>query len=54
MADSMYYNIGDTPADGGITFIYAQTNDAFNKMEAVNTKTGLLVTLVTVSTQDQK
>lgn len=39
-SNPMYYNIGDTLSDNGIAFIYAQTNDAFNKMEAVNTKTG--------------
>ena len=35
----MYYNIGDTLGASGIAFIYAQTNDAFNRMEIINTKT---------------
>ncbi len=39
-SNPMYYNIGDTLSDNGIAFIYAQTNDAFNKMETVNTRTG--------------
>lgn len=39
-SNPMYYNIGDTLSANGIAFIYAQTNDAFNQMEAVNTKTG--------------
>lgn len=39
-SNPMYYNIGDTLADNGIAFIYAQTNDAFNKMETFNTTTG--------------
>lgn len=39
-SNPMYYNIGDTLAQNGIAFIYAQTNDAFNQMETFNTKTG--------------
>lgn len=39
-SNPMYYNIGDTLSENGIAFIYAQTNDAFNKMKTVNTKTG--------------
>ncbi|MDE7402565.1 MAG: alpha/beta hydrolase [Muribaculaceae bacterium] len=39
-SNPMYYNIGDTLCEHGIAFIYAQTNDAFNKMETVNTRTG--------------
>lgn len=39
-SNPMYYNIGDTLSANGIAFIYAQTNDAFNKMETLNTKTG--------------
>lgn len=39
-SNPMYYNIGDTLARNGIAFIYAQTSDAFNKMEVLNTKTG--------------
>lgn len=39
-SNPMYYNIGDTLSDNGIAFIYAQTNDAFNQMEALNASTG--------------
>lgn len=39
-SNPMYYNIGDTLSVNGIAFIYAQTNDAFNKMETLNTRTG--------------
>ena len=39
-SNPMYYNIGDTLSDNGIAFVYAQTNDAFNRMETFNTKTG--------------
>lgn len=39
-SNPMYYNIGDTLSANGIAFIYAQTNDAFNKMETINVKTG--------------
>lgn len=39
-SNPMYYNIGDTLSCNGIAFIYAQTNDAFNRMETVNIKTG--------------
>ncbi len=39
-SNPMYYNIGDTLAQNGIAFIYAQTNDAFNHMETFNIKTG--------------
>lgn len=39
-SNPMYYDIGDTLSENGIAFIYAQTDDAFNKMEAFNTKTG--------------
>lgn len=39
-SNPMYYNIGDTLSDNGIAFIYAQTNDAFNQMETLNTSTG--------------
>lgn len=34
------YNIGDTLSANGIAFVYAQTNDAFNRMETLNTRTG--------------
>lgn len=33
-------NIGDTLSASGIAFIYAQTNDAFIKMETLNARTG--------------
>ncbi|MBD5356818.1 MAG: alpha/beta hydrolase [Bacteroides sp.] len=39
-SNPMYYNIGDTLSANGIAFIYAQTNDAFSKMETLNAKTG--------------
>ena len=39
-SNPFYYNIGDTLNRGGVDFIYAQTNDAFGKIETYNTKTG--------------
>ena len=39
-SNPFYYNIGGTLNNGGIDFIYAQTNDAFNRIETFNTKTG--------------
>ena len=39
-SNPFYYNIGDTLNAGGIDFIYAQTNDAFGRMETVNVHTG--------------
>ena len=39
-SNPFYYNIGSTLNNGGIDFIYAQTNDAFNRIETFNTKTG--------------
>ena len=39
-SNPFYYNIGDTLNDGGVDFIYAQTNDAFGKIETFNNKTG--------------
>ncbi|MBR1756804.1 MAG: alpha/beta fold hydrolase [Alphaproteobacteria bacterium] len=39
-SNPFYYNFGDTFNRGGIDFIYAQTNDAFNKIRTHNTKTG--------------
>lgn len=39
-SNPMYYTIGDTLSDNGVAFIYAQTNDAFNRMETVNIRTG--------------
>ena len=35
-----YYNIGDKLSSNGIDFIYAQTNDAFNRIETFNVRTG--------------
>ena len=39
-SNPFYYNFGDTLNGGGIDFIYAQTNDAFNRIETFNVKTG--------------
>ena len=39
-SNPFYYNIGDTLNAGGIDFIYAQTNDAFDRIETVNVHTG--------------
>lgn len=39
-SNPFYYNIGDTLNAGGIDFIYAQTNDAFGRIETVNVNTG--------------
>ena len=39
-SNPFYYNIGHTLNAGGIDFIYAQTNDAFGKIETVNNHTG--------------
>ena len=39
-SNPFYYNIGDTLNDGGIDFIYAQTNDAFGQIQTVNLNTG--------------
>lgn len=39
-SNPFYYNIGNTLSDNNIDFIYAQTNDAFGEIEAVNVKTG--------------
>ena len=39
-SNPFYYNIGDTLNAGGIDFIYAQTNDAFGKIETFNVRTG--------------
>ena len=39
-SNPFYYNIGDTLNAGDIDFIYAQTNDAFGKIETFNVKTG--------------
>ena len=34
-----YYNFGETLNSGNIDFVYAQTNDAFNRIETFNVKT---------------
>lgn len=39
-SNPFYYNIGATLNNGGIDFIYAQTNDAFGRIQTVNVKTG--------------
>ena len=39
-SNPFYYNIGDTLNSGNIDFIYAQTNDAFGRIETVNVLTG--------------
>ena len=39
-SNPFYYNFGDTLSANGIDFIYAQTNDAFNRIETVNAITG--------------
>ena len=40
-SNPFYYNIGDTLNEGGIDFIYAQTNDAFGQIETINVHTGI-------------
>lgn len=39
-SNPFYYNIGDTLNNNGIDFIYAQTNDAFDRIQTWNVKTG--------------
>lgn len=39
-SNPFYYNIGDTLNSGRIDFIYAQTNDAFGRIETFNVNTG--------------
>ena len=39
-SNPFYYNIGDTLNRGGIDFIYAQTNDAYGRIQTVNVHTG--------------
>ncbi|MBQ5265181.1 DUF1749 domain-containing protein [Klebsiella pneumoniae] len=39
-SNPFYYTIGETLSGCGIDFIYAQTRDAFGKMEAINQLTG--------------
>ena len=39
-SNPFYYNIGETLNSGGIDFIYAQTNDAFGRIETININTG--------------
>ena len=38
-SNPFYFNIGETLSSNGIDFIYAQTNDAFGKIETFNLKT---------------
>ena len=39
-SNPFYYNIGNTLTAAGIDFIYAQTNDAFDVIQTMNTHTG--------------
>lgn len=39
-SNPFYYNIGDTLNSDDIDFIYAQTNDAFGRIETINANTG--------------
>ncbi|MBQ1493028.1 MAG: alpha/beta fold hydrolase [Blautia sp.] len=39
-SNPFYYNIGETLNAGGIDFIYAQTNDAFGRIDTFNVRTG--------------
>ena len=39
-SNPFYYNFGDTLNAGGMDFIYAQTNDAFNRIDMFNVRTG--------------
>lgn len=39
-SNPFYYNIGDTLNEGGVDFIYAQTNDAFGEIHTRNVNTG--------------
>ena len=39
-SNPFYYNFGETLNSSAIDFIYAQTNDAFNRIETVNVNTG--------------
>ncbi|MBQ9389400.1 MAG: DUF1749 domain-containing protein [Synergistaceae bacterium] len=38
-SNPFYYNFGETLNAGGIDFVYAQTNDAFNRIETFNSIT---------------
>lgn len=38
-SNPFYYNIGETLSAAGVDFIYAQTRDAFNQVEIINTQT---------------
>ncbi|MBR0257054.1 MAG: hypothetical protein IJQ58_04885 [Synergistaceae bacterium] len=38
-SNPFYYNFGATLKAGRIDFVYAQTNDTFNRIEAFNAKT---------------
>ena len=39
-SNPFYYNVGETLNRGGIDFLYAQTNDAFGRIQTVNANTG--------------
>ena len=39
-SNPFYYNIGNTLNQGGIDFLYAQTNDAFDRIQTDNVLTG--------------
>ena len=39
-SNPFYYNFGETLTSNGLDFVYAQTNDAFNRIETVNVNTG--------------
>ncbi|MBQ9405327.1 MAG: alpha/beta hydrolase [Desulfovibrio sp.] len=39
-SNPFYYNFGQTLNAGGVDFIYAQTNDAFGRIQTHNVKTG--------------
>lgn len=39
-SNPFYYNIGETLSNAGIDFIYAQTRNAFGKIQEINTLTG--------------
>lgn len=39
-SNPFYYNIGETLSNAGIDFIYAQTRNAFDKIQEINTLTG--------------
>lgn len=39
-SNPFYYNFGETLSKNSIDFIYAQTNDAFNRIDTINAITG--------------